>query len=452
MKINQILKQVYKLDKESLKSYFQELDFINIVYCKELYKKNYFSKKEIDKILKASLFLKSSKYRVLLKTSYKRGYYFEYENFLKKRIGQNISGKIHIGRSRNDLEATISKLILKKKIYAILQKQLSLLYDINKKFSSDTTLFPFYTQNQFASFLTPKHYFNSNILSFVEYQKKILNDQNFINECPLGACGLSGSSINIDYKSISKKLNFKTLQLNSHRSVSEYEYQLSLVNDLNLFVLKWTRILQDFQLLHNENNKIIKFEKKFYGKSSFFPHKKNIFLIEYALSISNKLCNYGSLIINSIKKSINSNSFEVKSTLKSINTYFNEYFEFINLISYIIQNLSFNKIDIFHEKYESLFYTYLQNYLIKTKKNLNFRNLNSKIFNQIDKNQSFQKILSENRNNLPGFFWEKNINDIKKILISENKYGMGPQDPKVHNSTKIKKILKQLEKEIKKIN
>ena len=115
MKINQILKQVYKLDKESLKSYFQELDFINIVYCKELYKKNYFSKKEIDKILKASLFLKSSKYRVLLKTSYKRGYYFEYENFLKKRIGQNISGKNHIGRSRNDLEATISKLILKKK-------------------------------------------------------------------------------------------------------------------------------------------------------------------------------------------------------------------------------------------------------------------------------------------------------------------------------------------------
>ena len=395
MEINQILKQVYKLDKESLKNYFQELDFINVVYCKELYKKKFFSKKEIDKILKISHELKKNNYKSLIKTNYKRGYYFEYENFLKKRIGTSISGKIHIGRSRNDLEATISKLIFKKKIFRILFKQNNLLSYINKKFYSDKTLFPFYTQNQFACFLTPQHYFNSNILSFVDYQKKILNNQNFINECPIGACGLDGSSISLDYKSISKKLNFKKLQLNSHRSVSDYEYQLSFVNDLNLFVIKWTRILQDFQILHNENNKIIRFEKKFYGKSSFFPHKKNIFLIEYAISISNKLCNYSFLITSSIKNSINSNSFAVKSTLKTLNTYFNEYFEFIDLIYFIIKNLSFNKVDIFNKKYESLFYTYLQNYLVINKKNLNFRSLNSKIFNQIDKKYSFQKILSE---------------------------------------------------------
>ena len=119
MEINQILKQVYKLDKESLKNYFQELDFINVVYCKELYKKKYFSKKEIDKILKISQELKKNNYKSLIKTNYKRGYYFEYENFFKKRIGRNISGKMHIGRSRNDLEATISKLIFKKKIFKI---------------------------------------------------------------------------------------------------------------------------------------------------------------------------------------------------------------------------------------------------------------------------------------------------------------------------------------------
>ena len=32
------------------------------------------------------------------------GFYFEYENFFKK-IGGNISGKLHIGRSRNDLDS-----------------------------------------------------------------------------------------------------------------------------------------------------------------------------------------------------------------------------------------------------------------------------------------------------------------------------------------------------------
>ena len=166
---------------------------------------------------------------------------------MRKRVGKDISGKIHIGRSRNDLEATISKLIFKKRIFNILSNQIDLLIYINKKFYSDKTFFPFYTQNQFASFITPKHYFNSNILSFVEYQKKILNNQSFLNECPIGSCGLDGSAVPLDYQSIAKKLNFKKLQLNSHRSISDYEYQLSFVNDLNLFVLKWTRILQIFK-------------------------------------------------------------------------------------------------------------------------------------------------------------------------------------------------------------
>ena len=85
MEISQILKQVYKIDKESLKNYFQELDFINVVYCRELYKKRYFSKKEVNKIQKFSLELKKKNYKPLIKTSYKRGYYFEYENYLRRK-------------------------------------------------------------------------------------------------------------------------------------------------------------------------------------------------------------------------------------------------------------------------------------------------------------------------------------------------------------------------------
>ena len=207
--------------------------------------------------------------------------------------------------------------------------------------------------------------------------------------------------------------------------------------------------MQDFQILHNENNKIIRFEKEFYGKSSFFPHKKNIFLIEYANSISNKLCNYSFLITSSIKNSINSNSFAVKSTLKTLNTYFNEYFEFIDLIYFIIKNLSFNKVDIFHKKYENLFYTYLQNYLVINKKNINLRSLNNKIFNKIDRKYSFQKILSESKNDLPNIFLKKNVNDIKKILITANRYGMGSQDPNTLSSLKIKRLLNKLKNEIK---
>ena len=107
-------------------------------------------------------------------------------------------------------------------------------------------------------------------------------------------------------------------------------------------------------------------------------------------------------------------------------------------------------MDIFHKKYENLFYTYFQNYLVVNKKKLNFRSLNNKIFNQIDRKYSFNKILSENKNNLPNFLLKKSVNDIKKILITANRFGMGSQDPKTFSSLKIKKLLHKLKKEINK--
>ena len=94
--------------------------------------------------------------------------------------------------------------------------------------------------------------------------------------------------------------------------------------------------------------------KKILWKKLLFPHKQNIFLIEHALSLSNKLCNYSSLITNNIRKCINSNSFEVKSIINISYEYFEEFNEFINLISFIIQNISFKKL-IFITKYDHIY-------------------------------------------------------------------------------------------------
>ena len=103
MKIKNILEKVYRSDKGFLISYFSELDKINTYYCQALLKKKYLDNKELLKIKKISNILKKNNYKNLIKKNYDRGYYFEYENFFKKKIGKNISGKLHIGRSRNDL-------------------------------------------------------------------------------------------------------------------------------------------------------------------------------------------------------------------------------------------------------------------------------------------------------------------------------------------------------------
>jgi argininosuccinate lyase len=444
-----ILENVYSSNPSFLFDYFNSLNNINNIFCKNLKKKGYLSFGEFNKILEFSIILKKNNYKNLIKKNYIRGYYFEFENFLKKKIGNTISDKIHIGRSRNDLDATISKIIIKKNLKQTLGAQILLIEKLNNKFSSNETLFPFYTQNQFSSFLSVKHYFNSNILSFIDYTKRSLTNNNFINECPLGACGLNGTSINLDYENISKELGFKNVQLNSHRSVTEYEYFISYINDLNLTVIKWSRILQDFQILHNENNKIIKFNKEFYARSSFYPHKQNIFLIEYALSLCTQLCEYSNLSINLLRKSINSNSFEVKSIIQIGYKYFLQFSNFLDLIDYIISNISFNKVDIFDKKYDQLYLTYFQNYILMQNKKSSFRKINNKIFNEMMSGLSLGEIINKNIMYSKNKFFKKDLIQIKKLLLNANSYGRGPQDPKVINSAQLLKKITLLKKKVK---
>lgn len=443
-----ILEKIYSSSSEFLLDYFKSLDNINIIFCKNLKKKGFINLSEFNEILKTSNYLKKKNYKNLIKKNYTRGYYFEYENFFKKKIGHEISGKIHIGRSRNDLDSTISKILVKKNLYKVLASQIKLIEKLIKKFSRDKKLFPFYTQNQFSSFLSVQHYFNSNILSFIDFVKKSLNNHVFLDECPLGACGLNGTSINLDYQDIAKKLGFKNLQLNSHRSVSEYEYYISYINDLNLIVIKWSRILQDIQILHNENNKIIIFKKNFYGRSSIYPHKQNIFLIEYALSLCTQLCDYSSLSANLLRKSINSNSFEVKSIIQIGYKYFSQFSNFIELVDYMIENISFNKIDIFNKKYDQLYLTYFQNHIVMQNKNSNLRNINNTIHNQIMLGYSFNEIINKSKTYSKNKFFGKNLIQIKKFLIDNNSYGRGPNDPKAVNAKQLYKRIYTLKKEL----
>ncbi len=444
-----ILSSLYKSNKNYLYDYFNELNIINIIYCKFLKKNKTYNQIEYLKIKKACLDLKKKKFKPLFKKFFNRGYYFEYERYLTKKIGPHLSGKMHTGRSRNDLEATIYKVLLKKKLIANLKDQTNLLQKLINKFSNDKQLLPFYTQHQFSTFITVNHYFNSNILAFFNYLDKIIDFKDFINECPLGSSGLSGSSINIDYKELSKNLKFKSNLSNSHRLISEYEFYLSYINDLNLIVLKWSRILQDITILHNENNKIVSFKKEFYGRSSYFPHKQNIYLIEYAQNLCSKLINYSTYFFEGIKKTVNSNSFDAKLIIRDNYFYFNEYKELINVIEYIIQNIRFCKIDILDQKFDKLFLTYLQNYIISLNSKKNMRQLNNSLFELSSSGKNFSEIYNLYKKEFE-IKIGKNINEVKLFLIKSNRFGKGPNDVSLINKNHLILNLNKLKKKIKK--
>ena len=61
-------------------------------------------------LLKEIIQLRKDGFKPLAGSSFQRGVYIEYETYLQENLGVEVSGKLHTGRSRNDLFATVFRM------------------------------------------------------------------------------------------------------------------------------------------------------------------------------------------------------------------------------------------------------------------------------------------------------------------------------------------------------
>ena len=122
-----------------------------------------------------------------------RGAYYLYENYLIDTLGMSIAGSMHIGRSRNDMNATMSKLMLRKYYKSISFSLLSLRKTLLKKAKMYQSLvMPIYSQYQVAQVGTYAYYLLAIEEALAREQSFLATLINSLNECPMGAAAGCG--------------------------------------------------------------------------------------------------------------------------------------------------------------------------------------------------------------------------------------------------------------------
>ncbi|CAN0601595.1 unnamed protein product, partial [Ectocarpus sp. 12 AP-2014] len=145
---------------------------------------------------------------------------------LRELIG-DAAGRLHTGRSRNDQVATDTKLYVRTAIDGIdaalvdLQKTLA-----EKALEYAGTVMPGFTHLQSAQPVT----FGHHLLAYVEMvgrdRGRFQDARKRLNESPLGAAALAGTSFPIDRQMTAKALDFDRPTANSLDSVSDRDYAL----------------------------------------------------------------------------------------------------------------------------------------------------------------------------------------------------------------------------------
>ncbi len=197
------------------------------------------------------------------------------ESLLFKKIGK-VAGKLHTARSRNDQVVTDLKLWIKKES-KILDNELKKFQRtlINIATKNTETIMPGYTHLQIAQPITLAHH----VLAYVEMigrDRTRLEDCLYrLNENPLGAAALAGTSFPIDRKYTTKELGFREPTKNAMDTVSDRDFVIEFLFVLSLIAVHLSKIAEEIVLWSNQQFDFLNLPDDLSTGSSIMPQKKN---------------------------------------------------------------------------------------------------------------------------------------------------------------------------------
>ncbi len=229
-------------------------------------------------------------------------------------IGMDIAGKIHTGRSRNDQVSVDLRLKIRGELNN-LSKNIFTFLDILFKLSKDSMDYylPLYTHFQRAQLGQFSHYINYYIAQILRIEERINEIYKRINNNPLGACAIGGTSININRNRTTELLGFDGIIENSLDAISSRDYIIETLMLLSLLALHISRISGDLLIWSTKEFDFIDLNDKFCSVSSVMPQKKNPDTLE---------------LIRAKSSIITSNAFKASMIIKAIPSgYFRDFQE-----------------------------------------------------------------------------------------------------------------------------
>lgn len=197
------------------------------------------------------------------------------ESALIKHIG--ITGKkLHTGRSRNDQVATDIRLYVRDAIDAIcleitrLQEGLLLIAE-----READTIMPGFTHLQTAQPITFGHHLLAWFEMLTRDYDRFTDCRKRLNQSPLGAAALAGTSYPIDRNHTADLLGFDKPTGNSLDSVSDRDFAIELCSAGSILMTHLSRASEELVLWTSSQFDFIDLPDRFCTGSSIMPQKKN---------------------------------------------------------------------------------------------------------------------------------------------------------------------------------
>lgn len=264
-----------------------------------LYENKIITKNEVTKILLALEKLKKEKFE---KKSDSEDIHELIESLVIKIAGLASGGKIHTARSRNDQVSLDIRMKIRDDINILCKCLLDTIETlVSLAQSHQKTVMPLYTHLQQAQAGVFSHYLLAYADSLFRDFDRLYATYGRVNENPLGAGPIGGTSIPIDRQSTARMLGFSGIIENSIDATSTRDFAAEYVAAGAILMTNLSRISEDFAIWSTSEFSFIELSDEFTSPSSVMPQKKNPDILELTRGKTAQVIGYLTSILSTVK-------------------------------------------------------------------------------------------------------------------------------------------------------
>ncbi|NBE07013.1 argininosuccinate lyase [Paragemmobacter ruber] len=194
---------------------------------------------------------------------------------LKEVIGAP-AGRLHTARSRNDQVAVDFRLWVRDQCDAAIAGLEALMraFLAQAEAGADWVM-PGFTHLQTAQPVTWGHHMMAYVEMLARDRGRFIDARARMNECPLGAAALAGTSFPIDREMTARALGFDRPTANSLDSVSDRDFALEFLAASSICAMHLSRFAEELVIWSSAQFRFVRLSDRWTTGSSIMPQKKN---------------------------------------------------------------------------------------------------------------------------------------------------------------------------------
>ncbi|EMR06124.1 Argininosuccinate lyase [Bhargavaea cecembensis DSE10] len=227
--------------------------------------------------------------------------FFLVESKIGELIGEELAGKMHIAKSRNDMGEAMYRIVLRKYLAETVEQAEALAEALLAQAEEHVeSVMPAHTHTQPAQPTTFGHYLVAVYDNLIRDIERLKRARHTVNQSPMGAAAITTTGFPISRERMVELLGFEGMIENSYDAIGTGDYLIEAAQSLVSLMTNMGRWIQEFLRMASKEVGLLRVSDAYVQISSIMPQKRNPVSMEHSRALASSAAAEGLAVIHMI--------------------------------------------------------------------------------------------------------------------------------------------------------